>query len=95
MATICPVCKVGTLKKGEKQVYCSKKDYDSKTEKNKGCDFHIFYDQKKVFGEVLEASDIVDIVNGKPLTSKRGRTIELDLTSKYFTKTTKPEDEDL
>lgn len=92
---ICPLCNKGTLKVGDSNVYCSEKSYNSITKQNNGCDFHIFYDQKKGFGEVLDPKSIKAIVEGQTLTSKRGRTIVLDLKEKHYVKTTKPEDGDL
>lgn len=100
MATICPICQKGTLKKGESFVYCSEK----KTEKTdygfveNGCTFKIFYDQKKIFGMVLSPSDVKNLIDGKEIISPKGHKMKLDTTSEFFTQITfaeKKEDEDL
>ena len=99
MAIQCPVCKKGTIKKSEKMVYCSEKNYNAKTKKNEGCDFHIFFDQSKIFGDKLDTNDIKKILNGETITSSKGHTMTLNLTNtKFFTKVEfaeKEEDEDL
>lgn len=98
MATICPLCKKGTLKKGELQVYCSEKKWNSEKKINEGCDFHIFFNQTKVFGEKIDAKQIKALVEGNAIISKKGHKMTLDLENKkFFTKiefATK-EDEDL
>lgn len=100
MATMCPKCGSGTLKKGEKMVYCT----DYKPVKNSGvwsnegsCDFHITY-QNKAWGQPLSPGDIKKLVEGETLTSKRGHKMTLDLSNDFFTKidfAEKGEDEDL
>ena len=99
MATICPLCEDGTLKKTESQVYCSEKKWNSKTKKNDGCDFHIFFDQKKIFGEKIDAKQVKALINGETLISKKGHKMTLDLEKKgFYTKiefAEKEEDEDL
>lgn len=95
MATLCPLCNKGNLKIGDANIYCSEKKYNSTTKLNSGCDFHIFLDQRKVYGQVLDARDVKLLVEGQKLSSKKGRVIELDMTNKYFLKITKPEDGDL
>jgi len=100
MATVCPKCKKGTLKKGEKMVYCS--GYKPKKEgnawKNEGtCGFRIMY-SNKVWGSALSPVDIKKMVDGETLTNQKGDKMILDLTTDYFTKiefAPKTEDEDL
>lgn len=100
MATICPKCKKGTLKKGEKMVYCS--EYKPKKQGNDfinegTCDFHISF-KNGAWGKAITPAEIKQIVEGKTVTNQKGDTLELDLTSKFFTKITfapKTEDEDL
>jgi hypothetical protein len=100
MATYCPVCNKGTLKVGDKLVYCS----DRVVEKvgndfiDKGCLFKVNFDQKKVYGDVLTPGDIKALVEGKTLTSKKGHSLVLDLNNTFFTKITfaeKKADKDL
>ena len=99
MATTCPLCQKGTLKKTETQVYCSEKKWNSKTKKNDGCDFHIFFDQTKIFGDKLDAKQVKALVDGETIESKKGNKMTLDLENKdFFTKiefAPKEEDEDL
>lgn len=99
MATICPVCNTGTLKKGEKMVYCS--DYKPKKVGdnwiNEGsCGFKIHY-ANKAFGNI-DAKQIKLMIEGKTIHNKKGDSMVLDLESEYFTKiefAPKVEDEDL
>jgi len=98
MAIKCPICENGTIKKTDTQVYCSLKKWNSKLKKNEGCDFHIFFDQKKLYGDILDVADVKKLLNGDVLTSQKNNTIKLDLDSKHFTKiefAEKEEDEDL
>lgn len=100
MATTCPVCNKGTLKLGEKFVYCSERSVEKIGTEfiDKGCEFKINFDQKNIFGSVLTPADIKNLVEGKTITSKRGHTMVLDTTNKFFTKITfapKKEDKDL
>ncbi len=100
MATNCPKCKNGTLKKGEKMVYCSdykprKKENGDWTNEGK-CDFRITF-ANKVFGSI-NAKQIKELVDGKTVTNKKGDTIVLDLEKEFFTSiefAQKEEDEDL
>lgn len=97
MATTCPKCGNGTMKKGEKMVYCSEykptKSGDSWI--NEGtCEFKIMFEQKKFFGKNLEAKDIKSLLDGGTLVNGQ-RKMKLDLTSPYFTKVEKDEDTDL
>lgn len=97
MAITCPKCSNGTMKKGEKMVYCSEyKPTKSGDEwKNEGsCEFRILFDQKKVFGKIIEAKDIKDLIEGKTLVNG-AKKLKMDLESQYFTKIEKDEDEDL
>ena len=100
MATICPKCKNGTLKKGEKMVYCS----EYKPSKNESgewvndgtCNFKITF-ANKVFGNI-DAKQIKSVVEGKIIKNKKGDSMSLDLGSEFFTKiefAPKVEDEDL
>jgi len=97
MATLCPKCKTGTLKKGEKMVYCG--DYKPKKSEtgvwtNEGtCDFHINL-TNKIWG-AISPEDIKSLVEGKTLTNKKGDKMTLDLTNDFFTKIEKVEDADL
>jgi len=100
MATTCPKCKNGVLKKGDKMVYCS--EYQPKKEGetwiNQGkCEFKIYFSQK-IFSQNIDAKEIKTIVNGGVLQNKKKDKMRLDLTSKFFTKiefAEKVEDEDL
>jgi len=100
MATTCPKCKSGTLKKGEKMVYCSGYKPAKKGDSwvNEGtCDFRVMY-KNRAWGTDLTAADIKKLVEGGELVNKRGDRMKLDLESEYFTKiefAPKPEDEDL
>ena len=98
MATMCPKCGKGTLKKGEKMVYCSEYKPIKKGNEwvNEGsCEFRIMY-KNVVWGEDLTPGDIKKMVEGGELTNKRGDKMKLDLSnSNYFTKIKKVEDEDL
>jgi len=72
---------------------------NAKTKKNDGCDFHIFFDQKKIFGEKIDAKQVKALIDGQTLESKKGNKLTLDLENKdFFTKiefAEKEEDEDL
>jgi len=100
MATLCPKCKKGTLKKGEKMVYCT--EYKPKKSGNDfvnegTCDFHIAF-KNSAWGKAITPQEIKQIVEGTKVTNQKGDTLELDLDSKFFTKITyapKQEDEDL
>jgi len=100
MATTCPKCGKGTLKKGEKMVYCSeyKPKKDGNEWRNEGtCDFRIMY-ANKAWGSALSPGDIKKLVSGETLTNTRGDKMTLDLENEFFTKiefAPKPEDEDL
>ena len=97
MATMCPKCGKGTLKKGEKMVYCTEYKPTKNGDKwvNEGsCEFRILFDQKTVFGKILEPKDIKKLVDGEMLVNG-ARKMRLDLDSQYFTKIEKDEDEDL
>lgn len=98
MAITCPNCNKGTLKKGEKMVYCSeyKPTKDGENWKNTGsCDFRIMLDQKKIFGKTLLPTDIKKLVDGESLENGQ-KKLTLDLDNKdYFVKIEKEEDEDL
>ena len=101
MATECPKCKKGILKKGDKMVYCSEnkpKKKDDGSWGNEGtCDFRITY-TNKVFGKTLTAGDIKKLVDGGILKNSKGDTMTLDLESEYYTKiefAPKVEDEEL
>jgi hypothetical protein len=100
MATVCPKCKTGTLKKGEKMVYCSeyKPKKDGNEWKNEGtCDFRIMY-KNKAWGSDLAPGDIKKLVDGGTLENKKGDKMTLDLDNEFFTRiefAPKPEDEDL
>lgn len=97
MATICPKCGKGTLKKGDKMVYCSNYKPTKKGDSwiNEGsCDFKIMY-QNKIWGADLTPGDIKKLIEGGELTNKRGDKMKLDLNNSYFTTIEKVEDEDL
>jgi len=101
MATTCPKCNKGVLKKGEKMVYCSEykpaKNDDGSWRNDGTCDFKITYGNK-AFGRNLTPSDIKKLVDGEVLTNKKGDKLSLDLKNEYFTKiefAPKTEDEDL
>ncbi len=97
MATMCPKCKNGTLKKGDKMVYCSNYKPTKKGDSwvNEGsCDFKIMY-KNKLWGEDLTPADIKKLVDGGELVNKRGDKMKLDLGNEYFTVIEKVEDEDL
>ena len=97
MATMCPKCKNGTLKKGDKMVYCSNYKPTKKGDSwvNEGsCDFKIMY-KNKIWGEDLTPADIKKLVDGGELVNKRGDKMKLDLGNEYFTVIEKVEDEDL
>jgi len=100
MATKCPKCGKGTLKKGEKMVYCSeyKPKKEGNTWTNEGsCDFRIMY-SNKAWGTALTPSDIKKLVSGEALRNRRGDVMTLDLQTSFFTKiefAPKTEDEDL
>lgn len=98
MATLCPKCGTGTLKKGEKMVYCSeyKPAKVSGEWVNEGnCEFRIMFDQSKIFGKNLTPADVKTLVEGKKIVNKN-KTLLMDLENKdYFVKIEKDEDEDL
>ncbi len=101
MATICPLCGKGTLKVGEKMVYCSERiiKRDGKDFFNDGeCDFHIGFKQK-IFGRDLTPKDIKALVEGKTIKNKKGDVLRLDLeNTEFFTSidfAERPEDKDL
>ena len=101
MATKCPICQKGTLKKAEKFVYCSERKVEKVGNdfRDIGCTFKIIFDQKKIFGSVLSPGDVKKLIDGETLTSPKGHTMVLDCENKdFFTKITfaeKQEDEDL
>lgn len=82
----CPICNKGTVKKGESMVYCSERVVEKVASGfvDKGCTFKIYYDQKKVFGEVLNPSDIKTMLEGGTITSKKGHKMTLDTDNKDF-----------
>ena len=97
----CPKCEKGTLKKGEKMVYCSEnkpvKMEDGSWGNEGTCDFRITY-ANKAFGRSLTPGDIKSLTEGKTLENAKGDKMTLDLESPYFTKiefAPKTEDEDL
>jgi hypothetical protein len=100
MATTCPKCGKGTLKKGEKMVYCS--EYKPKKSGNEWvnegtCDFRIMY-RNSAWKQDLTPGEIKKLVDGETLVNKRGDRMVLDLNSPYYTKiefAPKEEDEDL
>lgn len=102
MATICPKCVKGTLKKGEKMVYCSENKPVKNTDGTWGnegtCDFRVAY-AAKAFGRPISPAEIKQIVDGGIVTNEKNHaTMTLDLQSEYFTKISfapKEEDEDL
>lgn len=100
MATMCPECGKGKLKKGEKMAYCSERITKKVNGKfvNEGCNFSINFKQD-VFGKNLEVADIKDLIAGKTITSSLNHKMSLDLANKdFFTKiefAQKEEDEDL
>ena len=102
MATTCPKCGKGTLKKGEKMVYCSEnkpvKNPDGTWGNDGTCDFRIAY-AAKAFGRSISPQEIKTIVEGGTITNeKKHATMTLDLDSEYFTKiefAPREEDEDL
>ncbi|NPA64961.1 MAG: hypothetical protein GXO16_08310, partial [Epsilonproteobacteria bacterium] len=66
MAIQCPVCGEGTIKRGEKMIYCSnyKPRKDGSEWYNEGtCDFHIPYNQK-AFGKKLTPNDMKRLLAG-------------------------------
>lgn len=86
MATQCPVCKKGTLKKGEKMVYCEhyKPRLDGKEWYNEGdCDFRIPYQNKK-FGKTFTSGDIKKLLEGGTIKNAKGDVAMLDLNNEYF-----------
>ena len=97
MATMCPKCGKGTLKKGGKMVYCSEYKPNKKGNEwvNEGsCEFRIMY-KNKIWGKDLTPQDIKTLVDGGELVNDRGDKMKLDLSSEFFTKIEKQEDEDL
>ena len=101
MAIKCPICGNGTIKKGDKLVYCSERKAEKRgnTFVDIGCKFKIVLDQKKVFGDVLSVSSIKDLLAEKTIISTKGHKMTLDLSnSDFYTKiefAEKKEDEDL
>jgi hypothetical protein len=99
MATNCPLCSTGKLKKGAKMVYCE--NYKPQKEGNEWfnngeCEFHLPF-ANKVFGRTLKDSDIKQLLEGKTIKNSKGDTMTLDLDSEYFTRidfATRPEDRD-
>lgn len=107
MAIQCPKCKKGTIKKTKTEtqsigVHCSEKymvKNDNGEWQNKGCDFQIFFDQKKFYGIVLKDEDVKAILSNQSVKSKHSETgkeieIILNLKSKSFLGIKKAEDED-
>lgn len=87
MARQCPVCGKGTLKAGEKMVYCE--DYKPKKDGNDwinegSCDFHIGY-KNPAWGNPLTSKDVIALLEGKMLTNKKGDKMTLDLDSEFYT----------
>ena len=83
MATLCPLCKKGTVQFGEKQVYCdgsNKVKEDGKWFNMRDCDFHIPFNQK-TFGKVLMVEDIERLLEEGSLKNAKGDILELDLSS--------------
>lgn len=101
MATLCPICQKGTLKKAEKFVYCSERKVEKVGNgfKDIGCTFKIIFDQKKIFGSVLSPGDVKKLIEGETITSPKGHELTFDPSNTdFFTKITfaeKQEDEDL
>ena len=94
---LCPLCKKGSLKAGEKMVRCSEfiTEKNGNSFVNKGsCEFRILFDQKTVFGKTIEPKDVKTLIDGGTLING-ARKMKLDLDSQYFTKIEKDEDEDL
>lgn len=100
MAITCPKCGKGTLKKGEKMVYCS--EYKPKKKGNEWvnegtCEFRIMF-KNSAWGKDLTPGDVKKLVEGETLTNAKGDKMILDPDSPYFTKiefAPRPEDEDL
>lgn len=96
---LCPICKTGTLKKGETQVYCEnykpKKDANGAWINEGSCDFRIIY-KNKIFGEITSAQ-VKELVEGKSVKNKKSDLLSLDLDNPHFTKITfaekKPDDD--
>lgn len=101
MATLCPKCKTGSLKKGEKMVYCSEnkptKMEDGSWGNGGTCDFRITF-ANKAFGRSVTPQEIKTLIEGKSISNKRGDVMKMDLDSQFFTSikfAEKTEDEDL
>jgi len=99
MALQCPKCGNGTLKKGQKMVYCS--EYKPKKEGDKwvnegSCEFRITYKQK-ILKRALRPDEIKKIVEGE-VVEVEGAKLSLDLSNQFFLKVKfgeKEEDPDL
>ena len=93
----CPLCKTGTIKKGDRMVYCDgyQAKKDGNTWFNAGtCDFHISFNQKGL-GRTLDDDEMRDLLNGKVLRNPKGDTLQLDIENKpFFTKMVFMEDKD-
>lgn len=97
---VCPVCGSGKLQKGKVFVTCSnvKQEQDSSGEwKDVGsCKFRIFFDQRKVYGDVLTPADVKSLVEGKILESKTGKRLKFNKNKPpFYTDILKEELEDL
>lgn len=97
MATMCPKCGKGTIKKNDNTVYCSeyKPEKSGNDWVNKGtCEFRTSFSQK-IFGKTLKIEEMKDLISGKILVNGQ-KKLKLDLANeKYFTENLKDEDEDL
>jgi len=85
----CPVCQA-QLKKVDTMVFCENykpvKNENGEWNNEGNCEFRITF-ANKVFG-TLTPQNIKDMLSNKAVKNKKGDTIELDLSSQYFTKIT-------
>ncbi len=99
MAIKCPKCGEGTLKKGEKMVYCS--DYKPRKNGNEwvnegSCDFRIMFRQK-ILKRSIKPEEIKKIVQGEAVQIDNA-TVSLDLNNPFYLRVEfgeKQEDPDL
>ncbi len=88
MATMCPKCKEGTLKVGEKMVRCSgyepEKDAQGVWHNKGNCDFRIPF-ENKLFGKITK-EQVKELIEGKTIKNKKGDTMVMDLENQYLVK---------
>ena len=88
MATICPKCKKGTIKKmrNEQGIKCERYipvQNERGEWTNKGqCNFHLSF-KSKLFGDFTE-DEIRDLLAGKEVVKGNGKIAKLDLQNPFF-----------